>query len=137
MIGIHSEISEEKRFATRLLTSTTRLDCNKDRVDLCQGIGIVGLQDPALLGSVVFIKDAEIQSLLPVRPTPAPGLKYWGDLRPLLIQVVGVKDERLPFRVKHPAVRLSRGTMVVNIVHFGDVEITGAHEFPDISVVGQ
>jgi hypothetical protein len=58
-----------------MLTSAVRLNGHKNRVNVFETLGIVGLQDPAFLADVVFVENAETASLLLVRSFPAPGLK--------------------------------------------------------------
>ena len=80
MVGIHSEVREQKRFAARLFASAARFDCHKNGVDLRQGLGVVELQNPTLLGSIVFVEDAQIQSLLEVgKPELAMKVMLVGD----------------------------------------------------------
>ena len=43
MIGVHIEISEEKRLVARLMTSATRFDSDEYCFDLCQGFRVITL----------------------------------------------------------------------------------------------
>ena len=75
MVGIDSEIGEKKGFPARLVASAVRFYGHEDRVNLCQGFGIIEFQNPALLGSIVFVENAQIQRLLKVGATTSPCLK--------------------------------------------------------------
>src|SRR4029077_584928 len=98
VIGIHPEVGEKKRFTARLIAAATWLYGHENSIDLCQGLGILGLQNPALLGRVVFVKYAEVDRLLKVWSPTTPRLKCRGVIFTLLlIEVVGVKDQRLLF----------------------------------------
>src|ERR1019366_6733049 len=107
MIWVDSQVSKEQGFAAWLATSAVRLDRNEHGINLCQEFRVVQFQDPPLLCGIVLEEDTKGECLLPVRSAPAPYLKRAGILHVwLLIQVVGVEDERLPLRVKHAPVRL-------------------------------
>src|ERR1700752_4027709 len=74
MIGIHLEVGEQERFAAGLLTSTLRLQRDKDSVNLRERLGIVKLQHPSFLRNIVLVKHSEIDCLLLVGPAHAPRL---------------------------------------------------------------
>ena len=58
VVGIHSEVGEKKRLAARLIASAVRFDGDEYSVNLCEGLGILGLQKPSLLRGIVFVEDA-------------------------------------------------------------------------------
>ncbi len=101
VIRVNLQISKQQRLAARFVASTVGLYGHKHGVDLFERLGIVELQNPSLFRCVVFKKNPKIQSLLHVRATPAPRLErscipYAG----LLVQIVGVEDQGLSFRVR-------------------------------------
>ena len=75
MVGIDSEVGEKKRLAARLIASAVRFDSDENSVNLCEGFRIFRLQNPALFGSVVFVKNAEVDRLLKVWAATTPRLK--------------------------------------------------------------
>src|SRR5712691_1714092 len=106
-------------------------------IDLGQHLGIIQLQYPAFLGRIVLVENAQAECLATVRSATAPCLKGTSVLDPrFLVQIVGVKDERLPFRVEHATERLLSFSSSGNVVDFCDVEIAGSHEFADIAILG-
>src|SRR5882724_4251467 len=105
MIGIYSKVGKEERFTTGLGAAAVWFDRHEDPVDLSQRLGVVALHDPAFFGNTVFVEDAQVECLLPIGSAAAPGLKSGGILyAALLVQVVRVKDQRLPLRVEDSAV---------------------------------
>src|SRR5882762_1214286 len=88
------EVRVEEWFSAGMKTSARPLHSYEDSVNLGQRLGVIELQDPPFLPCPVFIKDAKIQCLLPVRTMLAPRLKRTCLLRLCLpIKVVGVKDQ--------------------------------------------
>src|ERR1700716_161644 len=107
-------------------------------IDLGQHRGIIHLQYPAFLGRIVLVENAQAECLATIRSATSPCLKSTRVLDPrFLVQIVGVKNERLPFCVEHATVRLLRFSSSGNVVDFCDVEIAGSHEFADITILGQ
>src|SRR4029077_20097634 len=93
-----SEVGGQKRLAARLIASAVGLDSDEYRVNLRKCFGIFRLQNPTFLRRVVFVKNAEINRLLKVGAATSPRLKCRGMiLTLLLIEVVGVKNQRLLF----------------------------------------
>lgn len=94
MIWIDFEVGEEKRFIARLVAATVRLDSYEYTINLCQGFGVITLQDPTLSGSVIFIENTQVDGLLSVGSSSSPCLKCFrlSHLR-LLIQIVGIEDQ--------------------------------------------
>src|SRR5258707_917545 len=103
MIGIDFEVGEKKSLVARLVAASVWLDGDEYTVNLCQGLGVVTLHNPALSGSVIFIENPQVDGLLSVGPSSAPSLKgsCLFHIR-LLIQIVGIKNQRFSPRVEHP-----------------------------------
>src|SRR5262245_25534529 len=139
MIGINVKISKQQRLvAARFVTPAVGFDGDKDGVDLRQCFGIVEPQHPTFLRSIVDIEDSEIECLLPVRSTPAPSLETARILYSrLLIEIVGIKDQRFPLGVEDAAVRLLGLSVPLDIVDLCHIEIARAHQVSNVSVVGQ
>ncbi len=53
----------------------------------------------------------------------------------LLIQVIGVKDQRLSACVKHSAVGLLGLARAGDVIHFRNVEIPRTHQVPDVAIM--
>jgi hypothetical protein len=71
-------------------------------------------------------------------PPPAPSLERTGIPHAgLLIQVIGIKDEGFPFRMKHAATRFLRRPITRYVVDLCDIEIARSHQIADIAVVGK
>jgi hypothetical protein len=135
VIGVDAEVSKQEGLATGPVAAAVGLDGDENSVDLCQHFGIVGSQDPALPRSTVFIENTEVEGLLPVRSSPSPGLERASFCLGLLVEIVGVKDQRLPFGEEHPAVWLFRLPVTSDIVHFRDIEIAATHQFADVAIM--
>ena len=94
VIGVHFEVGEKKRLTAGLVAAAVGLDSHEYRVNLGQGFGIVALQNPAFSRGVVLIENAQVNGLLPVRPSSTPSLE--STCSPefgLLVQIIGVKNE--------------------------------------------
>ncbi len=71
----------------------------------------------------------------PVRSLVSPGLASTTFCVDLLVEIVGVEDQRLPFGEKHPAVWPFRLPVASDVVDFSDVEIAGTHQFADVAII--
>src|SRR5580704_12755452 len=122
------QISVEHRLAAWFVTSTVRFYGHENSVDLFKHIRIIEFQNPAFLRRVILIENSKIDSLTSVGTAPAPGLKCArASGARLLVQVVGVKDERLALGIKHSSCRLSSRAVPCYVVDFGHIEVPRAH----------
>ena len=138
MVWIDMQVGKQQRLLARFLASAIWFNRDKNSINLSQRFRICEPQNPSLLRRVVHIEDAKIERLLPVRSTSAPGLESASILdTSLLVQIVGVKDQRFPFRVEHAAVGFPRLSGTLDVIHFRNVEISGPHQVTDVAVVGQ
>jgi hypothetical protein len=78
VIRVSFEIGEKERLATGFLAAAIWFHRHKYGINLGKRRGVVTLQNPAFFGSTIFIKNAEVERLLPIRPTRAPGLECAG-----------------------------------------------------------
>src|SRR6266436_5894445 len=109
MIRIDFQVRKEERLPAWLVASAIRFHRHEDGIDLFELLRIIEFQYPSLLGSIVLVEDAEIGSLLFVQSAAAPRLKRAGGLEPgLLVEIIGVENERLSFGVEDPAIRFLR-----------------------------
>ena len=92
MVGIHFQICEQQGLATGLVALAAGLQSHEDGVNLVQHLGVVELQDPALLAQGILIEDPQVEGLLGVRSAPAPGLKGSIFGAGLLVEVVSVEN---------------------------------------------
>src|SRR5216684_8201541 len=107
MVWIHAKVGEKKLFPTRAVTPAVRLNRNEYGIDLIQRFWIVELQHPSFLADAVFVENPEVEGLCLVRPSPPPRLERTGVLQPrLLVQIVGVENERFPSCVEDAPVSL-------------------------------
>src|SRR6266481_6111674 len=137
MIWVDSKVGKEERFTTGLGAAAVWFDRHEDSINLSQCLGVIALHDPAFLGNTVFVEDPEVERLPPVRPAAAPGLKRRGILYPvLLVQIVRVKDQRLPLCIEYAAVRLLCA-VAHHVIDFRDVEIPCPHKFADVAIMCQ
>jgi hypothetical protein len=58
VVGIHFQIRKKKGLAARLVTLPVGLHGHEYGVNLLQRLGVVELQDPALLAEGILIEDA-------------------------------------------------------------------------------
>src|SRR5438552_12936834 len=137
MIHFFSQQCKEKRLAGGFLTATIRLDGHKNGIDLGKLLRIVGAQDPAPVGSTVFVKNSQIERPPFVAGFTAPDLE--GARSCILdswfpIQVEGIKNQGPALRVEHPAKWLPSLAAAVNIEDISNVKLAGAHQLADIAV---
>src|SRR5262245_5107719 len=105
MVGLNFKGGKEQGLARGLMTASVRFHRHEDRVDLFQHLGIVTLQDPALLATTVLIENPEIHCLLSIWSAPAPGLKTARPLPLCLpVEIICVEDQRLAFGVEDASV---------------------------------
>src|SRR5271156_3044697 len=122
------QVSVEHWLAARLVTSTVRFYGHENGVDLFKHIRIIEFQDPAFLRRVILVENSKIDSLPSVGTAPAPDLKGAGASGArLLVQVVGVKDERLALSIKHSSGRLSSRAVPRYVVDLGHIKVPRAH----------
>src|SRR5439155_12548971 len=109
---------------TWLGASALWFHCDEYRVDLLQGLGIVDLQHPSLVCSVVLIKDSQTYCSLPVGTSLPPRLERARVFNSgLLVQVISVKDKRLVLREKDASKWLLCVTVSADVVYFREVQI--------------
>src|SRR6266404_224555 len=141
MIYFVSKQRVQEGLAGWLLTAATRLDGDKDCVNLCQPPWIVKSHHPPAIGFVIHVKNSQIgrRCLLALRRLfLAPYLERLGIHNPwLAIQIESIKDQRLALRVENSAEGLSRTAAAVNIEDVGDVEFPRAHQFANVAVGSQ
>ena len=105
MIRIDLEVGEKQWLAAWQPAASCWFHGDQYGIDLFEFLLVVKLQLPALLRRTVSVEDTEIQRLRLVRTAASPGLKRARIPNSgLFIQIVGEKDQRLLFRVEHPAV---------------------------------
>src|SRR6266478_7807534 len=135
MVRWYAEIGKEQFVAARLRTTTLWLHCDKNGIDLLQGLRIVNFQYPSLVRNVVHVKDAQAYVFFVIRATSAPRLKGIRIRHPrLLVKIVGVENERLVLRKKYSAKGFFVFPIARNIVDFGEIEISSPHQFTNVAV---
>src|SRR5260370_39795838 len=107
---------------------TRRLQRDKHRIDLAQNLGIVVFEHPPFLGLVVGVEDSETSGRLsrPFFLTPHP-VVVAGILDAVIVQVVGVDDQRLAFREEDSAEARSRLTLCIGVKYVRAVEVPCRH----------
>src|SRR5581483_10489923 len=135
MIRSNSEISKEERFAAWLFAPAVRLDGYKNGIDLGQSLGIIQLQNPALLGSIVLIEDAQIEGVFPIRAAAPPGLKGLSMLAFLPIKIVSVEDQRLILRIEQATIGPARDPLLVGVIDLRDVQIARPHDLTNVAIM--
>src|SRR5260370_21906065 len=135
MVRWYAEIGKEQFVVARLRTTALWLQCHKNGIDLLQSLRVVNFQYPSLVRNVVHIKDAQAYCFFMIRATSAPRLKririrHSG----LLVKIVGIENERLVFGKKYSAKRFFVFPIARNIVDFGEIKISSAHQFTNVAV---
>src|SRR4029077_9253562 len=102
-------------------------------IDFAQNLGVVALEDPATLGLIIRIKNAE-PLRVPVWPFPfCPYLiLIIGLLHLRFIQVVRVEDERLVLSEKDAPEGRTRLPPAIRVYYVHDVYIARAHQVCNI-----
>src|SRR5439155_5195365 len=137
MIGTFvEECGREEDLARGLLAATGRFDGDEDLVDLLEHIGLLELHDPALLRGVIHVEDAEAACRLRAAVLLAPHLE--GDFVDvaLVLQVIGVEDQRPSLRIEDASGKgplLTRSAGVQHIDHF---QVPRSHQVPYVFARG-
>src|SRR6266480_7802202 len=135
MVRWYAEVGKEQFVTTRLRTTALWLHCHKNGIDLLQALRIVNFQYPSLVRNVVHIKDAQAYRFFVIRATSAPRLKSIRIRQPrLLVKIVGIENERLVLGKKYSAKGLFVFPVARNIVDFGKIKISSAHQFTNVAV---
>jgi hypothetical protein len=135
VIRVEVKICEQQRLAAWLRATTLRLDRDKDSVNLGDRLCVVELQNPALLVRVIFVEEAQTDGVLPIGAAAAPGLESASLLDAgLLVEVVSVENERFVFGIEDPPEGLLCIARLRDIVDFGNVQVAGANQIPDVAV---
>src|SRR5216683_1082880 len=135
MVRWYAEIGKQQFVAARLRTTALWLHGYKNGIDLLQGLRIVNFQYPSLVRNVVHIKDAQTYRFFVIRATSAPRLKRIRIRHPrLLVKIVGIENERLVLGKKYSAKGFFVFPVARNIVDFGEIKISSAHQFTNIAV---
>src|ERR1700720_1766133 len=138
MIRINFEVSKQEGLTAWQVAPAVRFHCYEHGVNLFKRLGIVKLEYPAFLRCIVLIKDTEVQCLLFVRAASPPRLERADVLDSnLLIQIVSVKDQRLPFRIENAAIWFLRRSITRDVVYLRDVQVSRSHQIPNVAVVGK
>src|SRR5580693_10586926 len=138
MVGVDFQIGKQKRLTAGLATAAIRLDSYEYRVDLGQCFRVITLKNPALLRAIVLIENAEVDGLLTVRAPPAPRLERAGTFQfGLLIQIVGIENQRLVSGIKDTTVRLPGFAGPGDVIDFRDIEIARTHYLAYVPVMAQ
>src|ERR1700736_1274477 len=107
MVWIDFEVRKQQGLPAWSTAPAVRFHRYEDGIDLFQRLRIIKFECPAFLGCVVLVKDTEVQRLLSVGAASAPRLERAGVFHSrLLIQIISVEDERLPFRIENAPVGL-------------------------------
>ena len=135
VIRIQAQVREQERLPAWLRAAALGLDRDEDCVDLGNGLGVVRLQHPAFLVRVILIEETQADGVLPVGAAAAPGLKDTGLFDTwLLIEIVPIEDERFILGVEDAPKRRLCLARFGDIVDFGNIEVAGADQVPDVAV---
>ena len=119
------------------MTLAAGLQSRKDGIDLVQHLGVVELQDPALLAQGILIEDPQVEGLLCVGAASAPGLEG-SVLGPgLLVEVVSIENQRLSLGIEDPAIGFLGCSIRTDIVDLRYIKVPGSHQIPDVAVVAE
>src|SRR5260370_17518242 len=138
MIGIDPQRSEKELLADGGVTPAVWFYIYKYRIDFFECLRVGGFQYPTLLAGVIHIEDAKIQGLFLVGTAPAPSLERTRVLESrLLVQIVGVKNQRFALRIEDAPIRLIRFAGSRHIVDLYNVEVPRSHQIPNVPVMFQ
>src|SRR5207248_500540 len=88
-----------------------------------QGFVVVHLEDPAVLRRIIHIEGPQAPRTFLALAFLSPGLEYRSALQTLLqIQVEGIENQRLPFRIENPSKRPLQFALPANVVHINNVQ---------------
>src|ERR1700730_5350367 len=124
MIGLHTQVCKQELFTAGFPAAALRLHGDKNGINLIKGLRIIELENPALVGCGVNVENAQVHGLGYIWPTPPPRLKgaslaeSW-----LLVQVVGIENQRFSLRVEDSSKWLLRFSIAPYVEHLRDVKI--------------
>ena len=85
-----------------MVAAAVGFDRHEYRIDVFESLGILSFQNPPFLVDVIFVEDAEVESLLFARIPPAPCLKRTGVPNPgLCVQITRIIDQRFAFCIEN------------------------------------
>src|SRR5436189_1760746 len=135
MVRWYAEVGKEQFVAARIMTTALWLHCHKNGIDLLQSLRIVNFQYPSLVRHVIHIKDAQTYRLFVIRATSPPSLERIRIRHPrLLVKIIGIENERLVLGKKYSAKGFFIFPVPRNIVDFGEIKISSAHQFTNVAV---
>ena len=135
MIWVDSQISKEQGFAAWLATATIGSIVTNTASTCASSFGSSSFKTHRFLKHCPR-RRYQGGCLLPLRSALTPHLERAGLLcYSLLIQVIGIEDQRFPLRVEHAPVRFLRRSGTGHVVHFRDIQIPRTHKFPNVTVV--
>src|SRR5215510_9587634 len=134
-IRIRIEVCVKELAARGLDTSAGRLDRHKDRVDFGQNLGVFEPKHPAVLFLIIDLEESQTVRWPLNWSASSPHLERGISLCCVsIIEVERVKDQgRLSPRVKDTAERRPVFAFAVDVVHIGNMKITGSHQVTDVA----
>src|SRR5260370_42411739 len=138
LIGFDPQRREKELLSAGVVAPAVWFYSYKYRIDFFECLRVGGFQYPTLLAGVIHIEDAKIQGLFLVGTAPAPSLERTRVLESrLLVQIVGVKNQRFALRIEHAPIRLIRFAGSRHIVDLYTVQLPRSHQIPNVPVMFQ
>ena len=95
MVRVGTKVREEKWLAARLVAASLGLNGHKHSLDLLKRLRIVRTYNPALLRDIVFVEDAQIQCLLPIRAEASPSLESAAIFQSRsFVKIISIENQR-------------------------------------------
>src|SRR6266436_3496157 len=124
VIWLFFQVREQYLLAPRHAAPTIGFHCDEDRIDFLKRLRIIKSQDPTFIRRIVYVHHTEIKGSIPIRTPQSPRLKRISVFQPwLLVKIIGVKNQGLPFGIKNSSVRLLLLSITADVVYFGNVKI--------------
>jgi len=101
---MHPKVGKQQGLRAGAWAAAIRFHSDEDGFNFLQRFGVVRAHHPTLLCHTIFVKHPKVQGLLSAAAAPSPELEGTGLFKAgWLIEIVGVKDQRLPSCVEHPS----------------------------------
>ncbi len=136
MVGIGTKIREEKWLAARLVAASLGLDGHKHGLNLLESLRIIGAYNPPLFRHIVFVENAQVQRVFPIRAEASPSLESAAIFQSRsFVKIISIKNQRFALCEENTAARFLHFTRPGHIVDLRNIKVSRAHEFADVSVM--
>jgi hypothetical protein len=131
-----TKVREKKWFAARLFATALGLNRHKHSLDLLQRLRIIRSYNPPLFRHIVFVENAQVQRVFPIRAEASPSLESAAIFQSRsLVKIISIENQRFALCEENTAARFLHFARAGHVIHLSNIKVPRAHEFPDVSVM--